>query len=159
MTLYIIAAMLIGAPLYGQILRWRDQAKARRIAEEERICAPLPVERVELTEPWPARVSPTDLAEAYQPATLREALILQRPEPILVGEVIVDDFTTCLEPCTAKHCAIHSGLSGCDYIEAQAETHAIHTAWNTKTAEWSVSLLGLAEASAENFRALVGSAT
>lgn len=70
------AAIIAIGPSLGTVLRWYDQAKARRLAEMERLTAPLPAPRLNLTDQyvltpiggrgWPARQTPTDLAAAYE---------------------------------------------------------------------------------------------
>jgi len=64
-VLWIIGLSIPVAVSLTMVWNWRDARDTRRRAEEDRITAPLPVMRDELTEPWPTRQTPSDLAAAY----------------------------------------------------------------------------------------------
>jgi hypothetical protein len=125
-ALTLFAAALMLSPGVGQLLRWHDLRVASRLADEARLSEPWPEARTKLTEPDPI------------PAWAHGVHIGTR-------QPVEEDFSTCLDPCTARHCGQHhaKGSTAQRFASWAGEQLAAHLAWNTPTAEWDVTLLGL----------------
>lgn len=148
-TLFVILAALVLAPPLGQALRWRDQVKAKRVAEEHRITPHEYLagveERLVLSEPWPTRQTPTDLAVAYEaPAVAGSGQPPSDHAPaMLTGPGGLSGAAPSPQPpdhfSIAAQVWAHQQL---DHIK-RLLSDPIGTAWNTPTGEWDVTLLGL----------------
>lgn len=132
---------------FQRLRRWRRWFAETDEAQLDNLVVVLREEVEHEAEPWPTRLTPTDF-ETPAPAPLQSRL-RRAIEPPAREQVIVRaevDASGCNVPCTARHCAEHAGVLGtvAQRRHSRAEEQRLaHLAWNTDTAEWSVSLLGL----------------